>query len=282
MIAEIEKALTEGFERDLFAVSQKNLSDKSNPLRLNNYSYAMRELTRHILHRLAPNASVLKCDWYKNETDKDNGITRKQRAYYAVQGGLHDSYMQNTLGLEVEDIHKDLVKAINNLSKFTHIEPKVFGLPDVDVDALVNETTGAVSGFLATISDCRRLIIDSLWEQIDSAVIDETLRETILAIDELATHHFIDEVYTDKVEIYEINHEFIMFRVNGSVGCELQWGSNSDLRRGDGAVLPQSYPFTCELISPVHEPEAVESIEESLCVDTSSWTDVRYGQDEQA
>lgn len=282
MIAEIEKALTEGFERDLFAASQKNLSDKSNPLRLNNYSYAMRELTRHILHRLAPNASVLKCDWYKNETDKDNGITRKQRAYYAVQGGLHDSYMQNTLGLEVEDIHKDLVKAINNLSKFTHIEPKVFGLPDVDVDALVNETTGAVSGFLATISDCRRLIIDSLWEQIDSAVIDETLRETIIAIDELATHHFIDEVYTDKVEIYEINHEFIMFRVNGSVGCELQWGSNSDLRRGDGAVLPQSYPFTCELISPVHEPEAVESIEESLCVDTSSWTDVRYGQDEQA
>jgi len=282
MIAEIEKALTEGFERDLFAASQNNLSDKSNPLRLNNYSYAMRELTRHILHRLAPDEYVLKCDWYKNETDKDNGITRKQRAYYAVQGGLHDSYMQNTLSLEVEDIHKDLVKAIKKLSKFTHIEPKVFGLPDADVDALVNETTEAVSGFLRTISDCRRLIIDSLWEQIDSAVIDETLRETILAIDELATHHYIDEVYTDKVEIYEINHEFIMFRVNGSIGCELQWGSNSDLRRGDGAVLPQSYPFTCELISPVHEPETVESIEESLGVDTSSWTDIRYGQDEQA
>lgn len=282
MITEIEKALTEGFERDLFAVSQKHLTDKSNPLRLNNYSYAMRELTRHVLHRLAPDKNVLNCDWYKNETDKDTGITRKQRAYYAVQGGLHDSYVQNTLGLKVEDIHSDLVKAINKLSKFTHIEPKVFGLPDAEVDALVNETTDAVNGFLATISDCRRLIIDSLWEQIDSAVIDETLRETIQAIDELATHHFIDEVDTDKVEIYEINHELIRFRVSGVIGCELQWGSNSDLRRGDGAVLPQSYPFTCELISPVYEPEAVESIEESLCVDTSSWTDVRYGQDEQA
>jgi len=278
MIAEIEKALTEGFERDLFAASQKNLSDKSNPLRLNNYSYAMRELTRHMLHRLAPDENVLNCEWYKNETDKDNGITRKQRAYYAVQGGLYDSYVQNVLGLEVEDIHKDLVKAINKLSKFTHIEPKVFALPDTEVDTLVNETTEAVNGFLATISDCRRLIIDSLWEQIDSAVIDETIQ----AIDELATHHFIDEIYTDKVEIYEINYESIMFRVNGSIGCELQWGSNSDLKRGDGAVLPQSYPFTCELISPVYEPEAIESIEESLGVDTSSWTDVRYGQDEQA
>lgn len=36
MIAAIEKALTEGFERDLFSASQKNLEDKSNPLRLNN------------------------------------------------------------------------------------------------------------------------------------------------------------------------------------------------------------------------------------------------------
>ena len=281
MIDEIEEVLAEGFERDLFAASQNNLNDKSNPLRLNNYSYAMRELTRHILHRLAPDKNVLNCDWYKNETDKDNGITRKQRAYYAVQGGLNDSYVQNTLSLEVEEIHKGLVKAINKLSKFTHIEPRVFGLPDATVDAMASETTEAVNGFLATISDCRRLIIDSLWEQIDSAVIDETLRETIQAIDELAANHSIDEVYTDRVEIYEITHEFIMFRVNGSIDCELQWGSNSDRRRGDGAVLQQSYPFTCELISPVYEPEAVESIEESLGVDTSSWTDVRYGQDEQ-
>ena len=282
MIAEIAKALAEGFERDLFAASQKNLSDKSNPLRLNNYSYAMRELTRHILHRLAPDKNVLNCDWYKNETDSDNGITRKQRAYYAVQGGLQDSYVQNTLGLEVEEIHKDLIKAINKLSKFTHIESKVFGLPDAKVDALVNESTEAVNGFLVTIRECRRLIISSLWEQIDSTVIDQTLLETIQAIDELASHHFIDEIYTDKIEISEINHEFITFHVNGSIGCELQWGSNSDLRRGDGTTLPQSYPFTCELISPVCDPEAVESIEESLGVDTSSWTNIRYGQDEQA
>lgn len=84
------------------------------------------------------------------------------------------------------------------------------------------------------------------------------------------------------MEIYEINDEFIIFQANGSIGCELQWGSNSDLRKGDGAVLPQSYPFTCQLISPVYDPEGVESIEESLGVDTSSWTDVRYGQDEGA
>lgn len=114
MIVEIEKLLAEGFERDLFSASQNNLRDRSNPLRLNNYAYAMRELTRHILHRMAPDENVLNCDWYKNKTDKEYGITKKQRSYYAVQGGLHDSYVQNTLGLEVEEIHKDLVESIKN------------------------------------------------------------------------------------------------------------------------------------------------------------------------
>ncbi len=282
MLTEIEKELCEGFERSLFVAAQKNLADKSNPLRLNNYSYAIRELTRHVLHRLAPDEYVINCPWYKNETDKEKGITRKQRAYYAVQGGLENSYVKNILGLEVEDIHSRLVRAINSLSKFTHIEPKVFDLPESDIDALVNETSESVYGFLATINDCRKMIIDSLWEHIDSSVIYETLRDTVLAIDELASHHFIDEVYTDTVEIYEINHESIKFRVYGSIGCELQWGSNSDLKRGDGAILPQSFPFVCELISPVSAPEEVESIEDSLGVDTGSWNDKRYGQDERA
>lgn len=276
MLAEIEKELCEGFEKNLFAAAQKNLADKSNPLRLNNYSYAMRELIRHVLHRLAPDENVIQCSWYKNETDREKGITRKQRAYYAVQGGLDDSYVKDTLELEVDDIHKDLIKAINRLSKFTHIEPNVFDLPEAEVESLVNETTEAVYGFLATINDCRKLVIDGLWEHIDSAVIDETLRETIIAIDELATHHFIDEVYTDKIAIFEINHESILFLVEGAVGCELQWGSNSDLRRGDGAVLPQSFPFTCELSSPVYEPESVETIESSLRVNTSSWYEGGY------
>ncbi|MCK9622302.1 MAG: hypothetical protein M0R47_17405 [Methylobacter sp.] len=276
MLAQIEKEFCEGFEKNLFAAAQKNLADKSNPLRLNNYSYAMRELTRHVLHRLAPDENVIQCSWYKNETDREKGITRKQRAYYAVQGGLGDSYVKDTLELEVDDIHRDLIKAINGLSKFTHIEPKVFDLPEAEVESLVNETTEAVYGFLATINDCRRLVIDSLWEHIDSAVIDETLKETIIAIDELATHHFVDEVYTDKIAIFEINHESILFRVEGTIGCELQWGSNSDLRRGDGAVLPQSFPFTCELSSPVYEPESVGTVESSLWVDTSSWYEGQY------
>lgn len=280
MLAEIEKQLSEEFEKALFAATLKNLVDKTNPLRLNNYSYAMRELMRHILERLSPDKSILQCSWYKNETDKQDGVSRNQRACYAVQGGLSNEYVENTLGLKANDIHKTLIKAINRLSKLTHIEPHVFNLSETEVDGLVDETTVAIFEFLKTITDCRKLVIDRLWEHIDSAVIDEALKETINAIDELATHHYIDEIYTDKIEIFSISHESIIFKATGSIACELQWGSNSDLRRGDGAVLSETFKFSCELTSPVDEPEAVESVEDSLSVDTRSWHEARYGLDE--
>lgn len=77
MLIEIENKLLPEFEKELFSAAQKNLGDKTNPLRLNNYAYAIRELTRHVLHRLAPDENVIRCSWYKNETDKANGITRK-------------------------------------------------------------------------------------------------------------------------------------------------------------------------------------------------------------
>ncbi|WP_449393034.1 pPIWI-associating nuclease domain-containing protein [Eoetvoesiella caeni] len=66
----------------------------------------------------------------------------------------------------------------------------------------------------------------------------------------------------------------------GSVGVELQWGSNSDVRRGEGAVIRNSYPLTCKFISKVTSPEGLDVIEDSLCVDTSSWWKDYYDEGE--
>ena len=63
------------------------------------------------------------------------------------------------------------------------------------------------------------------------------------------------------------------------MGCELQWGSNSDLRKGDGATLPQTFPFECDLRSPVDDPTVVSPVEDSLRVDRSSWRDNYYDKD---
>src|SRR5690606_23073216 len=98
-----------GFERPLFEAAIANLQTEDSPLQFNNFAYAMREVVRHVLGRLAPDAEVRRCQWYRNETERENGISRKQRAYYAVQGGLSDVYVKGTLNLELDDIHTSLI-----------------------------------------------------------------------------------------------------------------------------------------------------------------------------
>lgn len=280
MFEKIKNELKSEFENQLFDACLQNLSDTENPLRFNNFAYAMRELTRHILKRLAPDDYVLQCPWYKNETQNENGITRKQRSYYAVQGGLTNSYINNTLELDSKEIHKNLNDAINCLSKYTHIEPKSFNISNEKVDIFVTETIEAVFDFLVLIDNFRELIISNLWEQIQSTTIEGFLRETILEIDELCSHHFIDEVYTDEIRIHEINYQYVIFYASGVIGSEMQWGSNSDLRHDIGYVGRETFPFSCLLFSPIDEPNMIDVMEYSLSVDTEYYLNVRYGRDE--
>jgi hypothetical protein len=75
--------------------------------------------------------------------------------------------------------------------------------------------------------------------------------------------------------------QYIYLGASGSISCVLQFGSNSDLRSGDGAEIEQSFPFMCRLRCPVDDPDELQMDDDSLGVDTSKWTDVRYGQDEE-
>lgn len=276
----ISNLLAEGFERELYAAALQNLADCDNKLRMNNFAYAMRELMRHVLHRLAPTDSVVQCSWYSIETKAPMLVSRRQRACFAVQGGLSDDYVQDVLGLETASIHGALVRAIKGLSKLTHIEEEVFGLAEAEVAARARETEDAVAALCSAIQSCRQQIITALWEQIGATVVDESLRETLLAIDEIAAHHSIEEVYTHRIEITEITHDEIVFCATGSIATELQWGSNSDVRRGDGATLSKSFPFACNLWCPVDDPTQIEVREDSLLVDTSSWLDGYYDDEE--
>ena len=274
----IEKQLEGGFEEALFSAALENLEDRGNPLRFNNFAYAMRELVRHVMARLAPDNEVRACSWYKEETDRLNGISRRQRVYYAVQGGLSDEYVADELGLEVGQIHRRLRDSIDNLSKHTHIEEATFNLSDAEVDRFVNQTLAAVTDLFQTISECRTALVEAFNEKLDASVVSAAISETILSIDELATHHCIDAVYTEQVHISQIDANFIHFSAEGTVECELQWGSNSDLRRGDGATLEQAFPFNCELTSPVDNPGAIVAEENAFVADTSSWREGYYDE----
>lgn len=263
--------LEPGFEQQLFHAATANLAERQNPLRLNNYAYAVRELVRHVLHRLAPEDLVRQCSWYKCESNRAGSVTRKQRAQYAIHGGLPEEYVRDTLRINIDSAKTALANAIDALSRLTHIEEAVFALPPNRVDEHVRETDAALDALCETIDSCRTELLAALSERIDRAVVDATLSETILAVDELATHHFIDEVYVEDVEVTDISARTIQIQVSGLIEVSLQWGSNSDVARGDGLQLGTAFPFNCELSCAVENPEHIEAHEETLIVDTSSW-----------
>jgi hypothetical protein len=274
----LEAILAPGFETSLYTAATDNLRDHSNPLRLSNYAYAVRELSRHLLHRLAPDEEVRACVWYKSDPARPGQVTRAQRAQYAIQGGLSEDYVRDVLNIDIDDIKRRLTTAIDNLSKFTHIEESVFALPVHIVDAHVASTEAALNDLCDTVQTCHKELLDALSEKIDDAIVDATLRETIIEIDELATHHFIDEVYTDDVTVVRISACRIHLLAEGTIGVELQWGSGSDRARGDGVEISESFPFSCNLTCPVDEPDNVDADEHDLRVDTSSW---RVGADDE-
>lgn len=89
--------LETSFEKDLLEAALKNLEDGKNKLRLNNFAYSARELTRHYLKRLAPDTEVLNAPWFKpNDPKKPKAITREQRIKYAIQGYLSDLRYQES------------------------------------------------------------------------------------------------------------------------------------------------------------------------------------------
>jgi hypothetical protein len=182
-------------------------------------------------------------------------------------------YVENELGIDIGAERKALLKTIDQLNKLAHVNEDSFGSNPKDVERHVFAACEALQPFLDCADEARNLLCSRVEGQVHDDVVSEAISETILSLDEIASHHYIDEVDIHQIEVTSMDHVEIQFTAYGSLGVELQWGSNSDVRRGEGAVIRDSYPLTCKFISKVESPEELEVVEDSLCVDTSSWWD---------
>jgi hypothetical protein len=97
------------------------------------------------------------------------------------------------------------------------------------------------------------------------------ISDSLQEVDELASHFSLDEVYVAKTSIEGIGPHSITYRAEGSTSVTLQWGSNSDLRRGDGAELEETFPFFCNIEVTLDDPWNLSFAETSCGVDTSEW-----------
>ena len=123
--------LKTSFEKDLLEAVLFNIEDSRNKLRLNNFAYAARELTRHFLERLAPDEDVCNAPWFKpHNPEKPNMITRVQRMKYAIQGYLSDEFFERELNVDFTEVSKNLKNSIDDLSKYTLVNPETFDVDD--------------------------------------------------------------------------------------------------------------------------------------------------------
>lgn len=264
------------FERGLYEAAMFNLEDRRNRLRFHNFAFAMRELVGHTLARLAPDEEVQQCIWWKKKArNVVPQVTRVERCVYATQGGLSNHYVTKRLGLDFQQKHENLRDAVIRLSEYVHITPEVFTLEDDDVERLADETVEAVARLMACIQECRAAVADRLADAISDAAVQQVVGESLDAVDELATHYYLEDVYVDSHEVIRITSEAVHFKVSGTLDVALQWGSNSDLRNGDGAEMDESFDFTCELTCETPNPDSngLEFVENSLMVDTGDWND---------
>ncbi len=238
------------FEKELLEAAIYNLKDVDNKLRLNNFAYAARELTRHFLERLAPDKEVLHAPWFKPyDKDNSNTITREQRIKYAIQGCFSDEFMDNKLKIDLTDVSANLRKSINDLSKYTHVGPKTF---DVDETKLLEVTYGILDdtlGLFSTIDDAQKQVERAVYECIDEKMISQFYIETHYEIDMLATHHEVLDYLVTHIAPIAKNKETITMQTDGYVHVRLQYGSDGDMRRGDGYETEIKLPFTSKFVT---------------------------------
>lgn len=267
----INSVLLDGFEKELLDSAFINLLTP-NPLRLNNFAYALRELTRHVLHRLAPDDELKQCQWFLPDKTSSTEITRKHRIKFAIQGGLSDFYVTKKLCIdEIDEVSSELIAIINRLSGFTHIEEATFKSSIEDIERTADECLSATLDFVNKIDELRAEVADKLFDDINGVLIDRINSESVVELMEISTHQYIDEITAEKISVAKIGVNSMEMHVDGRIGATLMYGSASDRRRGDGADISASFPVYSEMEVLFKQPLGSAINLNQFSVDISCW-----------
>lgn len=273
LVKSIEAHFATDFERTVFRAALQSFDHEENPLRLNNFATALRELGRIHLELEAPDERVKECDWFEGKTN-DLGkpiIERAQRAKYAIQGELPDNFVKNTLGIEIDDAITDYTRLIGRLSAFTHINQKTFNVPPHEA---INQAQRALEVFdqLFTFVRERREATRKAAEDAAQEVLRDVLYgEVNDELDRLSTHTSVEGVDLYSLKITSMDAETIRYEGRGNVDVRLQYGSDSDVERDDGVVSSDSYPLTCQFSAATCSPLDISVVWGTLIIDTDSF-----------
>jgi len=270
LVNDLRGRLPDDFHRQLLDGSLHVLGQFDNPVRAHLFAAGLRELFGLSLETLGPDEMVSKCSWFEQMKDTA-GPTRRQRALYATRGGLHNEFLRNELQIDPEELHEGLGKAFAELNKRTHVRPETLMVDPVEIETFAERAIGALDDVFESISALRKQLVEAIEQHLQREAMEALIHETIGSLDELAGHHSIEVVYTDRMHVLDIDAEIIRYEASGTIDVELRWGSGSDFRNDDGATLNENLPFRCETAAPVDQPYSFYSELTAVIVDTSKW-----------
>ncbi len=275
---DIKRLLKSQFETDLFEASLASLDEIGNKLRYNNFAYSIRELSRHFLHRLAPEQNVKNCSWYKKETE-DGKPTRSQRIRYAIQGGITIKTLEKW-GFDIEELNetiKEIKAVIDTLSKYTHINPDVFDLQEDKIEKNKNEVLSAFKKFVQTIESYREQLKTFLDGHIKEHMISSVVSNYFESLDHLAPHNSFNYSELKDYHISEITDQEIIVSVFGYLHVTLEYGSKQERRDDDGLDLEECFSFETNIRYEIDDDFPSQRYEvDEFDVDTTEW----YGDEE--
>ena len=99
------------------------------------------------------------------------------------------------------------------------------------------------------VTEARYQVQQAAIDCIDNEMIEEFYYNVQNDIDTLATHHKILAYMVTDINLKEQDSDIITLEVIGNVQVRLQWGSDGNMRRGNGYETQMSFPFSSALIA---------------------------------
>ncbi|ODM31422.1 hypothetical protein A6779_17820 [Marinobacter adhaerens] len=270
-IEEFNSHLSTDFENELFVSALRNYCSHGNPLRFHNFSFAMRELLRHVLNRKAPDSKVRKCIWFSPQLDDPEKATRGQKLKYCMQGGIQDHLLSEEIREDVKESISSYQDQIEALNSYTHVGEATLGISPRSSYQSLKKVIVTFNNAMSIIEDGKRDVLDHIPETLFDYVRDELTNEIPNSLDELSSHSVIDWINFEGFQVVDVDEQFLYIIGDGTVHVTLQYGSSSDLKRGDGAIINDSFPLQFDCKARANKPKGAFVVKESISVVTDSW-----------
>ncbi len=259
----LQDLLPDEHSRQVLDGAIRVLDDRENAIRLNMFAPAIRELFSYILHHYAPDENVTGCPWFSPETDNGKP-TRRQRAIYATQGGLSNEFIES-VGVDVSELHSDVIKTINELSKYTHVRPGSVVDDDEEIESFSSEALACLEELLLSFRECRETVCNALENDVYNALSSSYINDHFEDIAILSGRGYeLETASLDEPKILSIDHQKIELKIEGELDVTLHHGD-----KYDPCTINDCFPFEMTLTAPVEEP--TQLVSEQHSVDTSSW-----------